>query len=940
VAGAGKEGLARAASVVGRDRELARLADVVRVGQRGEAACVLVVGEGGIGKTRILDETAALSRDTAVLVGRAPITTPAPYSVIAEALRSWLRNHPVDEPMVPYDRGLGLVLPEWPVVDPVDLDAASRRLLACEGIVQLLRHVIAQVGAVVLILDDLHAVDPDSIEIVRYLAAADLDGLVIVGALRPNTSAPADDLVRVLRQEGRADVIDLVALDERSVGDLLASLLGASAPSPLVADILARTDGVPLLVEELLRGHVSAGTITVDASGATWHGGAANVPGTIRDLVGARLAALTERERDVLVAGAVIGDFEPTLMRAVTGATDDVIADALAAGMQAGVLETVDGAIAFRHAIVREAVLASAVPHVVDSLHRRAASALDTADGGADVYERQARHLAALGARDDAAAALALAADAWVHDHALLAGERAARAANELAASPSVRAEAADSLARALAAQGRWADALAIDEATAAAHGDTSERRLRRIECAIDAGEPDRADEVLRDALANGDDEPRLLLAAGRIALVRGDAAAALDAGSSVMSTRGVEIDDRLGALDLTGRAYDYLGDRDEAKQAWTQQAAEARAAGRTQGELRALVQLGKVELFAGEAPDRLVAAVELARDAGALVELAWGEENLAIAYAVQGDPPRATALLDEAIERFRPFQLDQLTYLVAARAMTRTYVVDGAEAEFDVIDAAAPTPDVLLQTAGMRGDVAVRAREWEEAIKWFDRSAAIASTMPGVVPLDGACWRPLVLAAAGRPDEAAAALDEARAIPDLARFHTRPVTVAVAEAALAGDAAGVDAALAAAPGRMPMDKASLQVMCAHIIGGPDRVRWLRNALDIYEAAGATREADRTRRALREAGGAVPRRRRSPSAVPTELAAAGVTAREAEVLALIGEGLPNRDIASRLYLSVRTVEAHVASLLTKLDARNRAALASRAASISFSQGSP
>ncbi|MCA1843801.1 MAG: helix-turn-helix transcriptional regulator [Actinobacteria bacterium] len=69
--------------------------------------------------------------------------------------------------------------------------------------------------------------------------------------------------------------------------------------------------------------------------------------------------------------------------------------------------------------------------------------------------------------------------------------------------------------------------------------------------------------------------------------------------------------------------------------------------------------------------------------------------------------------------------------------------------------------------------------------------------------------------------------------------------------------------------------------------------------------------------------------------MPSELARLGVTGREAEVLRLIGSGLPNADIAARLYVSVRTVEAHVSSLLAKLHARNRAELAARTAAIDF-----
>jgi len=71
----------------------------------------------------------------------------------------------------------------------------------------------------------------------------------------------------------------------------------------------------------------------------------------------------------------------------------------------------------------------------------------------------------------------------------------------------------------------------------------------------------------------------------------------------------------------------------------------------------------------------------------------------------------------------------------------------------------------------------------------------------------------------------------------------------------------------------------------------------------------------------------VPRRRRAATtSLPAPLAERGVTAREAEVLSLLGDGLSNNEIAERLYVSVRTVETHVSSLLTKLDAKGRGQL--------------
>ncbi|MCA1843802.1 MAG: AAA family ATPase [Actinobacteria bacterium] len=608
----------RATAVVGRDAQVDRLRRALDAARAGGATCVVLMGEAGIGKTRLLHEAAGIAEaaGAAVLAGRPPIAAPARFGVITEALRSWLRRNPRIASLAPYDRGLGLVLPEWPVEGPSDdLDASQLRLLALEGVVQLLRRITGTAGVAVVLADDLHAADPETLEAIRYIAGARLEGVALIVSLRP----------------------------------------GEVPPSPLVADILARTDGVPLFVEELLRGHVEAGTATLGAEGAAWHGGAANVPGTVRDLVSARVDGLDERQRYILLAGAVVGDFEPVLMRVVTGASDDAIADALAAGVRAGLLEPAGASIAYRHAIVRDAVLACAVPHMVDTFHRRAAAALEgDVTPGAEAHERRARHLAAVGADDQAAAALADAARSWVRGHALLAAERAARAAHDLATRPPTRADAADALAAALAAQGRWAEALDIDEATVVQHGETPARQLRRVTCALDGGRPDLAESILAAAGEEGGPAAELVLAQGRAALVRGDGARALACVARVTADPAVDLGTRLAALELEGRAHDFLGDRESARRSWTRQARDASAAGRAQAELRAVVQIAKLELFAGEPPQRLREAVELAREAGSLVELAWAEENLAIALALQGDLPSAAAVLDDAIARSR----------------------------------------------------------------------------------------------------------------------------------------------------------------------------------------------------------------------------------------------------------------------------------------------
>ena len=923
-------GVRSATVTVGREAENDILARAVDDARAGRSACTLILGEGGVGKSRLLHDAAAAARRAGmgVAAGRAAISAPAPFSLVAEALRSWLRGRALPPVPPPFDHGLRLILPEVVAAGAGDLTGGQLRLLALEAAVRVMRDVARESNGALLVLDDLHAADPDSLETIRYVASAQVEGLAVVGALRPGEAALADQLVRALRDA--AAVIELEPLGRRAVADMVTHLLEAAPPAELIGDVLSRTDGLPLFVEEVVDAHLRARSVVVEAGSVHWRGGPVVLPRSVRGMVAARLEPLPRQFRDVLLALAVTGVPDPPGLVPAVAATDNVVVtEAFRRGVEAGLLVTSGGVIGFRHDIVREAVVDAAIPQLVATMHARAAAAL----AGDPALARRAAHCAAAGDSDEAADAFATAAMSELNSHALLGAESLARQAIDLASAAATRAAAADALAAVLVAQGRWAEALEIDDKTVRECGDSAQRRHRMASAALDAGYPDRA----RDALAQADDGlPVTRLLAGRLALVGGDAVAALAEADGVLG-REVDPDTRLAALDIRARALDFLDDRDGAAAAWSAQASEADRAGRTQAKLRALFQLGKQEFFTGGRPVRLREAVEVAAAAGALLELAWAEETLAMALTLQGDPAAALDVLEAAIPRARKLHLDQLGFLLVAQAGALSYSQPDVEAVFAEAEALAPAPDLLMFTASIRADIALQQGRYDDAVAHFEAADQMAAAMPGVAPMDSTCYLIWARAAVGKADAARAALRRAEVLPDLARWYPRPVFIEAGRALLAGDAAGVDAALAAAAGPMPFSIASMRIIGAHVLGGDARIRWLREAVDIYESTGATAYRERARRLLREAGGPVPRRRHA-AAVPDQLASRGITTREAEVLRLLGDGLSNADIASRLFLSVRTVETHVSSLLAKLQLRSRGQLTALSSTIDFRPG--
>ncbi len=367
--------------LVGRDRELALLAGVLS----GDGPrFVLVDGEPGIGKSRLVAEATAAATGARVAWGRCHEDDDAPA-------------------LWPWRQVLAALTgdPEAVLAGPDDgAFAAFERMLRALVDASADRRVV-------VVLDDLHWADPASLRLLSFLAVELQHGPVtVLSTSRPVDDDPVVAQVRAtLARTARFVHIDLGPLDEAATAELVATVAGPDLDDRAVADLHDRSGGNPFFATELAR---------VLAEGRD-----GPVPPGVRDVVLRRLAHLPEDARTVLRLAAVAGQrFDvPLLQRAGAGPDDDALADALEAAEAAHLVRAEGpGRMAFAHALVRESLLADLPELRRSRLHARLAAALTTGDP----FERAHHLVAGLPFTDTATtvAACAEAAEQAAREHA------------------------------------------------------------------------------------------------------------------------------------------------------------------------------------------------------------------------------------------------------------------------------------------------------------------------------------------------------------------------------------------------------------------------------------------------------------------------------------------------------------------------------------------
>ncbi|MCK6553848.1 AAA family ATPase [Candidatus Binatia bacterium] len=427
---------------VGRAHELGVLEAARLAVQGGESRIVLVAGEPGIGKTRLVTEALALVQQGGVRVLRSRCWEGGG----APAFWPWVQllRGIVDAPgaaRVLANVGVAagdlvLLLPEIeghvkaPPTPPA-LDAEQARFRMFETVLSLLKAAGAQ-RPMALWVDDLHAADAPSLELLRFVAAhLSFPGLLLVACYRDTEVVVAEKFQRALTAMLRAPQckrLHLSGLDATDVGTVVGEALGIEPPAGLVEELRARTDGNALLVTELTRALVDRRHADAD----DWREVVARVPPTLRDVIGSRLAELSAESRKVLEAASVAGrDFEVSSVAAVTrletGAVFAALDRAARLGMVMPVQEAADR-FRFAHALILDCVYAGVAPASRMTFHRGLAVTLAARYGDRDGQHLAAiaHHFGAAGGLEDRREAFAYLLRAGKHARRLLAFEEAA----------------------------------------------------------------------------------------------------------------------------------------------------------------------------------------------------------------------------------------------------------------------------------------------------------------------------------------------------------------------------------------------------------------------------------------------------------------------------------------------------------------------------------
>ncbi|MEV0150581.1 AAA family ATPase [Nonomuraea sp. NPDC050733] len=910
--------------LVGRGAELARLVGVLESAAAGTAGVALVGGDAGIGKTRLVTELVAEARERGfhVLSGQcAELGDALPYLPLADALRGAepaVRERAAAHPL------LGQLLPGVESVPSAGL--TQQRLFGS------LLGLLSGIQPVLFVIEDLHWADRSTRDLLVFLSRmVQTEQVCVVGTYRTDDLHRRHPLRSVLAEMKRlpaVTAVELGPLDAGQMSDYVATMGRVDAQG--LGMIVARADGNPFYAEELFAAMTEGDSL----------------PEGLASLLLSRVEVLSEPGQRVLRAAAVAGRrVEDELLREVSGLPIADFEEAVREIVSRGLLRVDGYGYAFRHALLQEAVYTDLLPGERTRLHTAFARLL-TAPA-----ELAHHHLAG----HDLAGALAASAEAG-------------RLAERLGAP----AEAHSHYDQALSLWERVPDAerlagesracLAFRSAVMAADSGDNHRAITQLRALPPTCE---VSERLAYYLSEMDDQEGAIAAAEQAVATAADEASlaralATHARTLTWSPRHAE------GQGLALRALDV-----------------ARAAGARDAEVGALLILAIHAELQGDTPKAHdLVTVASAEGTGDLAMDLRARFHHARLHYEQGDLAHAAEVADEGIRLAFETGLKWSTYGTDLRFLR--FLIHYVAGEWDQAEVVAASfgarvgtvPEATLSSFALFLEVARGLPAVESRLGWLRPfwSDGLVAYMSRGLAAEYALWQgdpqtalthvraTLDVLQAGESGVVRIAavglwalgdlgiVEDADEMADLARFALTSGPVGQrGPLGPEGRAWGlrVEAEWHRVHGRLDPElwRAVVEAFDYGFVYETARARWrLAEALlaagdreaaqtewALAQETATTLRAAPLERALADFG----RRARFTAAAGAGSAAhespnGGLTARELEVLALVAEGLTNREIAERLFIAQKTVSVHVSNILGKLDASTRTQAAATA----------
>jgi DNA-binding CsgD family transcriptional regulator len=381
-------------ALVGRDSVLSDLEAAIKSAGQGTGQCVLIAGEAGVGKSRLIAEIRrhATAGDFRLLIGQCfEPDLSFPFAPLIDALRSFLAAHPADETrnlLGPLAAELVKLLPELALTTPglqptpaLDPESEKRRMF--EALAQFITGLAG--SPLMVVVEDIHWADETSLEFLHYFARrfSSKPILLLLTYRHEVTIPPLTQFLTQLKRGRLAQEIRLTTLSRQQTDVMLQKIFGLKRPvrAAFLNAIFKLTGGNPFFIEEVLNTLADAGDIFFQHG--RWNRKPLeelHTPPTVLAAVQERTVGLSETARRILTLAAVAGRrFDLRLLSALTGHSDaslqTVVKELIATQL---VVEDSADSFAFRHALTRQAIYSGLLVGERRRLHKTIATTLET----------------------------------------------------------------------------------------------------------------------------------------------------------------------------------------------------------------------------------------------------------------------------------------------------------------------------------------------------------------------------------------------------------------------------------------------------------------------------------------------------------------------------------------------------------------------------------